>query len=712
MSGGYYTPEDRRPPITPGLAFRVAALGFVALALFAIIFFRLWYLQVLAGDRYVQQANQNRVRDVAIPAPRGEIVDRDGRVLVSSKLANVVGLDPRRLPESELRAAANWGRQAGDLARRYMRAHPKAKPEQVPLPAVPDAAPALARRFERIGHVVGMTAETMQRRVIQSLAVLPYQTVVLRSGVPRTMIEYLQERRDSYPGVTSNTVSVRDYPHGTLAAQLLGYVGQVNERQLKSARFAGVAPGTVVGQNGVEAQYDRYLRGTDGIRRLQVDSSGNFTGELTNARRDPQPGRDLKLTIDLGLQQAGEKALQTAIATARQSGEPASGGAFVVMDPSSGALYAMGSAPTYKPSTFTGTITEKKYRELTSDAYGKPLLNRATSGVYPTGSTFKPITALAALQDPASGITPSWIVDDTGCTKISDQELCNAKKTAYGRIDMTTALQVSSDIYFYRVAAQLNSAHTETIQDMARSLGLGRHTGVDLPTGAAGLVPDWRWREQQSEVEAACRKRKGIPLGFDYSVYEAAARGCGISDMRPWSIGDNINLAVGQGDLQATPLQMAVAYSTIVNGGKVPRPHLGMEIDRPNGNFLQQIQPGSTRKAHVDPSARATVLNGLHLAASTPAGTSGVVWAGWDQSRFPVYGKTGTAQSQGQTDQSWYICWVRDADKPDSAGIVIAVTVEKAGFGAASAAPVARMLASRFYTGHSGAFVPGDSGDR
>ena len=699
----YYQPEDRRPPITPQLALRVAGLGFIALALFAIVFFRLWYLQVLAGDEYLAEANQNRVRDERIQAPRGDVVDRNGQTIVDSRLANVVQINPRSLPDAERTAAAEWGQEATRMAREWTRTHsaayrakhPKATP---PLPPEPPAPAALDSRFASLGQVLDMRSSTIQKRVIRSLAVLPYAAVTLRVDVPRSVLDFLEERKASYPGIAPQTIYLRRYPNHEVAAQLLGNVGEVSPGQLKQERFSGVRQGTIVGKNGIEYAYDRYLRGRDGARVLQVDALGNFIGELSRSRRVPVAGRQIKLSLDMGLQKEAQQALQRAVGLANANGNPARAGAFVAMNPASGEIYAMGSEPSFDPTIFTKPIPYSTYKELNSEATGAPLFDRALQGLYPTGSTFKPITALAAMRN--GDVTPAYSVNDNGCIHIGVQERCNAGKAVYGTVDMRNALKVSSDVYFYNLGIATNSARTEVIQNMAKDLGLGRRTGIDLPGEYTGLVPDWRWRIRVAKREAACRRKRHIPLGPQYSVYAAAAQGCGISDMREWTVGDNVNLAVGQGDVQASPLQMAVAYSAIAMDGRVPRPHLGLEVEDSTGRLVQRINPGPARRIKIDPLARQAVLDGLQLAASAPGGTSTDVWAGWPHGELPVFGKTGTAQTFDhglEYDQSWYVCWIKDIRRPNDPGIVIAVTVEKGGFGAEAAAPAARLIASRWF---------------
>jgi penicillin-binding protein 2 len=670
----FYSPGDR-PPITPQLALRVAVLGFVALALFAIVFFRLWYLQVLSGDHYLVQANDNRVRDVRIAAPRGDVVDRNGQVVVDSRSATVVQLDPRSLPQSERNAIAHWGRLTSlrSLRAKGHKGHP------IPIPQVP---PELRRRFEELGKVIGRSPHEIQTQVVQQLWLVPYSAVTLRSDVPRSVLAFLQERKSEYPGVQVESVYLRHYPQKDLAAQLLGYVGQVTKEELKLKRYRDVRQGTIVGKDGIEWNYDRYLRGTDGARRVQVDALGQPKGEIVKARKDAVPGRNLKLTLDLGLQKEGQRALLKGMDLARQNLHAPTGAAFVAMDPRNGQVLGMGSVPSFDPSIFAKpVISTSDYTRLTSEASGHPLVNRAVSGLYPTGSTFKAITSLATLE---SGlITPSFSVDDTGCIQVGEMPRCNAGKQAYGNVGLVRALQVSSDVYFYKLGMMANGVPGQIVQKWARRLGLGRATGIDLRSEPKGTVPDRAWRDALNKREARCRKRKHRPCGY--------ADGTN----RQWTMGDEVNLVIGQGDLLASPLQMAVAYSGLATGGRVPRPHLGLEIEDRYGRLLQKIPQPASRRVHFSPANQQAVLQGLHLASSSAGGTSADVWKGWPQDLHPVYGKTGTAQHtlDSSKDQSWYVCYIGDPTRP----IVIAVTVERGGFGAQAAAPAARLIASKWF---------------
>jgi penicillin-binding protein 2 len=623
-------PDDRRPPLSPQIALRIAILGGIALVLFAVVFFRLWYLQVLSGTEYVSQANDNQVRSIRVPAPRGEVVDRNGTSIVGNRDATVVQIQPSRLPPPGPRRKA---------------------------------------LYQRLSHVIQMRASRIQNEVIRQRRALPYANVTIKTDVQPAVLSFLTERSAQFPGVVPTTVFLRRYPFGREAAQLLGYIGQITPKQLKQDRFRGVKQGAVVGQAGLEWQYDRYLRGRDGADLLAVNSLGKFERRLR--RRQPVPGRNLKLTLDMNLQKAAQDAILRA-----GGGNP---GGFVAMDPRNGEVLALGSSPSFSPSVFAKPLSQSTYRALTSKDTGAPLFNRAIAGAYPTGSTFKPITALAGL---ASGvITPDTPINDTGCLKVGLTNFCSPGNSGHGSVALGKALQVSSDVYFYTVGRDLDPLKGEPLQKWAHKLGLGRKTGIDLPEEARGNVPDRKWRAALGKVEERCERKKHVPS-------------CGISDKRPWSTGDNVNLSIGQGDLLASPLQLAVAYSTIVNGsGRVPRPHLGLEVEDSQGRLIQQIDPPAARHVKIPPAWRDVIMAGLHAAASEPGGTSADVWQGWPQARLPVYGKTGTAQRPGQQDQSWYICYVGNRARP----LVLAVTIERGGFGAEAAAPAARLIMSKWF---------------
>ncbi|HLM49331.1 MAG TPA: penicillin-binding protein 2 [Solirubrobacteraceae bacterium] len=609
-------PEDRRPPINPQLAVRVAVLGGVALVIFAILFLRLWFLQILSGEEYLAEANDNRAREIRVAAPRGDIVDRNGTTMVDSRVGIAVVIDPQDLPRE---------------------GEPRAK------------------LYRRLGRIIDMRPAKIRKEIIVQRKAVPYSTVTLRTDASRSMYTYIRERQPRFPGVDVDRVYLRRYPHSDVAAQLFGTVGEISPRELKFDRFRGVKQGTIVGKSGIEYSYDRYLRGREGARKVSVDAFGR-PKPLTardEAIRNPIQGKQLKLSLDYDLQKAGQEALEKVAPTGRA--------AFVAMDPRNGEVVGLGSVPSFDPNVFSKPVKPSTFKKLNSEKFGAPLYNRAIAGLYPTGSTFKLITSVAGLQ--TGTITPGTVLDDPGSVTIGNVRFQNAGGVANGAVALRKALQVSSDVFYYKVGAQLNGQSDEPLQKWARRLGIGRRTGIDLPGEFKGLLPTPKWRNNLF-------KRKQTD--------------------RPWTIGDNVNLAVGQGDLQATPLQMAVAYSTVANGGKVVRPHLGLEVEDSSGRSLQRIDPDPARKVKLREDGRRAILDGLRAAAGAPGGTSADVFKG-----FPhrVLGKTGTAERPGQEDQSWYVAYAPDARRP----LVVAVTIERGGFGAEAAAPVTRLILSQWF---------------
>ncbi|HEX3693234.1 MAG TPA: penicillin-binding transpeptidase domain-containing protein, partial [Solirubrobacteraceae bacterium] len=474
---------------------------------------------------------------------------------------------------------------------------------------------------------------------------------------------------------------------------ILGHVGKLSKEDVKLKAFRGVQPGTVVGQEGLEYYYDRYLRGTPGAQHVQVNAAGEPIPTALPSS-EPIAGHSLRLTLDLGLEQEAERALRQGIANAQASGKPAEAGAFVAMEPKSGKVLAIGSYPSFDPNEFAKRLTEGQYKALVGGAGA--LTDRAVDGQYPTGSTFKPITAMAALE--AGILSPEEALGAGRCITVGREEFCNAGKAEYGALPLVQALKVSSDTYFFEVGNRANS-HGNIIQEKARELGVGTPSEIDLPEEFSGVVPDRQWLARRNREEVQCKREKYV-----------ASCGLLAEPGAPWTVGYNMQLAVGQGDLLTDPLQMAVAYSTLANAytheghGWVPHPHLAMQIDDSSGALVQALSFPPLRHVNLNYGDLSLVMQGIHEAASQAGGTSADVWSGWNQSAHPVFGKTGTAQHEGKEDQSWYMCYVGDPSHP----IVIAVTVEQGGFGAETAAPIARLIAAKWF-GQSEKFVAGSS---
>ena len=625
-----YLDNERRPTLTPQLAVRVAIIGGIALAAFAVIFFRLWFLQVLSGDKYVAEAKGNQLREIKVQAPRGDIVDREGRVLVRNRVGEALKLTPDKLSD--------------DIGERRV-------------------------LYRRLGRLLGMRPRAIERRVNAQFDELPFSQATVKQDVSRDVVMYVGERQEDFRGVEIEPVFLREYPHREIGAHLFGYVGEVNARELKDPSYSTVDMGDRVGKAGVELEYDQFLRGESGATRVSVDAFGNLRRYFE--RRQPQQGSQLRLSLDLDLQRAGQEAL------ANGTGK----GAFAVMNVDNGEVLALGSQPSYDPNLFAKIVRESDFRRLTADETGSPLTNRAVAAGYVTGSTFKLITATAALE---SGlITPDTPLNDPGELTVGDQVFKNAGEVAHGVLALREALTVSSDVFFYQLGRDMNREGMP-LQHWARKLGLGRPTGIDLPEDATGFIPGPKWRDRGSAKFERCKNRRN-PTQTE--LYEGI---CGFID-RPWSVGDNVNLSVGQGDLLANPLQMAVAYAAIANGGRVLRPRLGQRIENSAGQAQQQLQAPTARKLNIAEENRVAILDGLRGAAGAPGGTSTAVFE-----TFPVdiAGKTGTAEKgDGRADQSWYVAL---APWPDPK-YVVAVTDEAGGFGADTAAPMARLILAELF---------------
>ena len=604
-----YLRSDQRPQGSR-LSLRVAVLSGVAAVLFAILFFRLWNLQVLSGDEYLAEAKNNRTREYKVIAPRGEILDRNGEILVDNRTSLALQLNTAKLPEGPAEERA---------------------------------------QLERLGDLTGMPLPKIRRTIEKEEEIAAGAPVTLKQDVGYNLIAYLEENQDEFPGVTVQRVFVRHYPEGSLAAHVLGSVGEISEDELKEPRYKGLEPGDEIGQAGVEYSYDRFLRGEPGHTRIQVNALGQPTpgGQLVSEA--PTPGKSLKLTIDADAQAAGEAALAA-------RGLP---GAFISMNIENGQILALGSNPTYDPTVFTEPMTQRQVDELYRDPVLAPLFNRATEGAYPTGSIFKVIPALAALENGV--ITPDEVINDGGKITIGGQSFQNAGAQAYGPVELERALEVSSDIYFYVLG--LRMWDTGELQEWAHKLGIARPTGLDLPEEAEGLLPTQEWRDQLYAEDLT---------------------------ERPWSAGDNVQLATGQGDLQTSPLQMAEAYAALGNGGKIVTPHVGMEVEDEAGRVLNEFEPGIRRTVKINPGYRRAILDGLHAAAQGPNGTAAGIFGGFP---IEIAGKTGTAERPGHADQSWFAAL---SPYPDPRIVTIA-TVEEGGFGAESAAPAVLQILEAIY---------------
>jgi penicillin-binding protein 2 len=634
--------------LTPKLARRVALLGALVVIGFAALLMRLWALQVLSGSQYAARAQANQVRTVRVEAPRGPIVDAKGNILVTNKPVTSVELSPAGMPKTYAARAAE-------------------------VRALANVAGVSVRRVTKL---------ILERRRRGDML----DPIIVRTEATGPMLTYLEERAASFPGLTLARSYIRRYPYGSVAAQLLGYDGQISQDDSRLGRD-GYAPGDEIGQTGIERALDLYLRGVPGLARVRVDSLGRPRSPrlLTAA---PQPGQTVRLTIDTQLQIAAQNALDDGIQRARNSGQwAADGGAIVALSPKDGSILAMASSPTYDPSVYSGRRTR---RELAAQGLtpktaldrNYPALNRALDGTYPPGSAFKPLTAIAALQEHL--IKPYSLYPCTG-SYVAPEDTAHHVFHNWDRfvnqgMDLPTAIAQSCDTYFYRVGNKfylLPKDRGQPIQRWARRFGFGRTSGSDLTPQARGLVPTIGWRHRMFT-------RRTDPTNWQVD--------------RLWKPGDSIQLAIGQKDLTVTPLQMARFYAAIANGGKLVTPHLLMDVENPNGTIVPTTAPPMPRPIPgLDPANLAVVQQGLFEATHDPFGTSYGVFGNFPQ---PIAGKTGTAQKAvrlpgytGLRDQSWW-CGYGPAN---DAKIVVCAVIENGGEGGAAAAPAAERVFAKFF---------------
>jgi penicillin-binding protein 2 len=641
---GFLPPDPRvEEPyrFTPQMALRIAVLGVLAIVVFAALFFRLWALQVISGERYLEDARNNQIRSFRLAAPRGSIIDRDGTVLVSNMPGTLVQIWPAALDET-----------------------PEFERD---------------RLLRRISQLLGVRFRKVRATVEERLETDPLTPVTVRTDVGELKAAYLMEHQSEFPGVQITETYLRRYDQGGIAAQILGYVSEISAEQLEARSNDGYAAGDRIGQTGIEAAYDSYLRGLPGLGQVFVDALGRVTSEREFSQM-PESGENVRLTLDADLQQAAEEALAYGIRLAHDQGEwAADGGALVAMQVDTGEILALASNPTFDPSIYVGTVEQRDLERLADRSANFPTLNRAIAGLYPPGSTFKPITALAALEEGL--LAPDEIIQCTGKEVIDGQTFMNWDPYKNEPMTLTTALANSCDTYFYNVALRFYERQDSPLQRWSRKMGFGGSTGIDLGPEEKGLVPTPAWRERTFETEID----------------------------QIWTSGDSVQLAIGQGDLLVNPLQMTRAYAMIANGGKLVEPHLVKSVEEPRNEgeapvVIRPYTPKPAQEVGIDPYNLRIVQEGLYDATHAPYGTSQSVFGA-----FPVEiaGKTGTAEKfvrlpgfAGLRDQSWWCGYGPYA----KAEIAVCAVIENGGHGGEAAAPVALQVFEHYFNVEPGSY--------
>ena len=606
---------------SPGFFVRVGGLAIVVLAVLSVLLLRAWSIQVLHGKQYAAKAHTQAFRAVDLPGPRGAIVDDKDRLLAGTSGYVAINAD-----------AASLGSR---------NAHGVWSPN-----------PAGVRELRRLAVLTGRRWGILAARIRHAVLQAPFAPAVVVAHPTAALAAYIQERSGQFPGFKVEGQVSRSYPQGAFGAEFLGLLGQVSKRELKSHAYRSAKAGEVVGQSGVEAGYDWLLNAGFVQAKIPVDSLGRIAGALRVPPQKQPP--TLQLSIDTPLQKAVQNALVYGMEQSRLSGHSPTGASAVAIDPWTGAIKAIASYP-----TFNQKLAANKpdyYAQLSKETTATPLLNRAIDGAYPTGSTFKPIIAEAALS--AGIITPFTPLACTGLFYLGNFPFHNVDPGVNASMTLPTALEESCDTWFYRLGNLVYQhdpqAQGTLIQDWAGKLGLGRTPVSDLPGADPGYLP-----------------RPG--------KYFNRINGS------PWTEGQTINLSIGQGRLLVSPLQLAVAYSALINGGKVVQPHVGEAVIRDGVKHMLHFKP--VRRLHLSPYTWA-IRQGLYEAANDPGGTSYPVFAGFP---IKVAGKTGTAEPAPIS--SWYASWA-PYDHPK---LVVVAIVEHGGFGAQAAAPIAKKIYAAYF---------------
>ncbi len=583
-------------------------VGIVGLAFF-LIFLRLWSLQVIKGSELRNLSENNCIRLRENPSDRGMLLDHKGRILAHNRPSFEVYLVPEDL---------------------------KANPEIL----------------IKVGEILNMTPNEFEEKLRAPKRRAPFKPVKVKSDIDWNELAFLESNRVHLPGLIVDVRPRRAYDYGDMASHLIGYLGEIDENELKQSKMATYRMGDLIGKYGVEYRWESDLEGVDGGRQVEVDAWGREIRPLGIV--DPFPGNNLFLTIDLDVQKTAEEAYQD------------KSGALIAMDPKTGRILAMVSKPSFDPDLFARNISSEDWKSLMENPH-HPLQNKGIQGQYPAGSVFKIITAIAGLE--SGMITPQTQFTCTGAFPYGNRNFRCWKEGGHGTISLHRALVESCDIYFYQVGLKVG---VDLIAHYANEFGLGRETGISLPHEKPGTVPSSSWK----------KKRFGVP----------------------WYSGETLSFAVGQGYLNTTPLQLLMLISGIANGGKLYRPQVVEKVEDIYGNKLKEYPPVELGKVNVSEKTLQIVQEALRGAVNEPHGT------GWTCAlkEVKVAGKTGTAQvvrmpenfKKGDMnrmplkfrDHAWFVAFAPFEDPK----ISIAVLVEHGGFGASAAAPIAKKVIEKY----------------
>ncbi len=576
---------------------------------FSVVLISLWYLQVIRGSDFRQMSTNNCIRIRENPAARGMILDRKGRLLALNRPSFEVHLVPEDLKEN---------------------------PEVL----------------GRVGQMLNMNPGEIRGKLETQKKRVAFRPVKIRSDIEWNELARIETNRVHLPGIYVDVRPRRTYPHGSLASHLIGYLGEVDESELRQSRGALYRLGAMIGKYGVEYQWENYLRGVDGGRQIEVDALGREIKHLRSV--EPFPGNNLTLTIDFDLQKVAEEAFEEKT------------GALIAMDPKSGRILAMVSKPSFDPDVFARNISQEEWKSLVENPFS-PLQNKGIQGQYPPGSVFKIITAIAGLETGA--ITPHTQITCRGIYPYGNRDFRCWREEGHGTISLHRAIVESCDIYFYQVGLKVG---VDAIAHYAEEFGLGTLTGIALPHEKPGIVPSISWKKRR--------------LGSS------------------WYSGETLSLAVGQGYISATPLQLLMVISAIANGGRLYLPQVVEKVEDVYGNLLREWPVWEMKRVDVSEKTLQIIQHALMGAVNDPHGT------GWAcvLKDAKVAGKTGTAQvvkmaqdfRKGDMermplklrDHAWFVAYAPFEDPL----IAVVVLVEHGGYGGAAAAPIAKKVIEKY----------------
>ncbi len=586
---------------------RLIGLAVAVTVLFFFLLMRLWYLQIVKAETFLNLSESNRLRLVPVAASRGTILDRNGAVLVDNSPSFSIAVLPQEVADKD----------------------------------------AL---IERLVALIGADSAELREKWEKGRKRNRYQPVILASGITRDQLEILEENRLFLPGLDVEMHPIREYPHGVLASHLFGHLGEMSEQEMGNIRFKGYNPGDYVGKSGIERSWEKDLHGADGGRQIEVDAMGRFL--RTVSEKSPTTGNSLVLTVDLELQKRTEAAF----------GEQA--GAAVALDVNTGEILAFVSNPGFDPAQFAGKLSPDLWKSYLEDKR-HPLENKALKGQYPPGSTFKIIMAIAGLEEGL--IDENTTVHCSGSYKFGNRAFGCWNKHGHGAVNLRKALRESCDVYFYRLGERLG---VDRIALYAKKLGLGAPFGIGLENEKGGIIPSTEWK----------LRRYG----------------------KKWVSGETLSVAIGQGYVLATPIQLAVMTATVANHGTLFRPYLVKKVVSPEGKVLREYSPEVIARAAIRPENWKAVTRGLSAVVNEPGGTGGSARL----REVMVAGKTGTSQvvnlrkGKGASlyqyrDHALFVAFA-PVEKPE---IAVAVVIEHGLHGGSAAAPIAGKILRTYFEG-------------